>query len=167
LKLANKGRLKTYHMKNLLFVIALAFLSATAFGQKVNFSGDWTLNEDKSELGYEFSLAPKALTLVHTKKTFDQSYTSEWDGMEYETKLHFTLDGEICENPGFEDSVTKSTAVFDKKAKTLKIVTDGEVQGMGYTLTQVYSMKDGNLVVQSDAASDMGEMSETFVYDKK
>ena len=154
-------------MKNLVFIIALAFLSATAIGQKVNFSGDWNLNEDKSELGYEFSVAPKSMTLVHTKKTFDVTATSEWDGQEVESKSHYTLDGEVCENPGFEDSVTKSTAVFDKKAGTLKIVTDGEVQGMGYTLTQVYTMKDGELNVESEAASDMGEMVETFVFDKK
>ena len=154
-------------MRNFVFIIALAFLSATAFGQKVNFSGDWKLNESKSELGYEFSLAPKSMTLVQTKKTFDQTNVSEWDGAEIETKNHYTLDGEISENPGFEDSVTKSTAVFDKKAGTLKIVTDGEVQGMGYTLTQVYSMADGQLVVESEAASDMGEMVETFVFDKK
>ena len=56
-------------MKNFVFIIALAFLSASAFGQKVNFSGDWKLNESKSELGYEFSLAPKAMTVEHTKKT--------------------------------------------------------------------------------------------------
>jgi len=117
-------------MKNFVFIIALAFLSATAFGQKVNFSGDWTLNEGKSELGYEFSLAPKSMTLAHTKKTFDQTNVNEWDGQEYETKAHYTLDGEICENPGFMDSVTKSTANFDKKAKTIKIVTDGTVEGM-------------------------------------
>ena len=154
-------------MKNFVFIIALAFLSATAFGQKVNFSGDWTLNEDESELGYEFSLAPKSMTLEHTKKTFDQTTVSDWDGQEYETKNHYTLDGEVCENPGLEGTVTKSTAVYDKKAKTLKIVTDGEVQGMGYTLTQVFSMKDDALIVESEAASDMGEMVETFVYDKK
>jgi len=154
-------------MKNFVFVIALAFLSATAFGQKVNFSGEWTLNEGKSELGYEFSLAPKAMTVEHTRKTLDLTNVSEWDGQEYESKAHYTLDGEVCENPGFEDSVTKSTANFDKKTKTLKIVTDGEVQGMSFTLTQVMSMKDGNLVVESEAASDMGEMFETFVFDKK
>jgi len=154
-------------MKNFVFIIALAFLSATAFGQKVNFSGDWTLNEDESELGYEFSLAPKSMTLEHTKKIFDQTTVSEWDGQEYETKNHYTLDGEVCENPGLEGTVTKSTAVYDKKAKNLKIVTDGEVQGMGYTLTQVFSMKDDALIVESEAASDMGEMVETFVYDKK
>lgn len=154
-------------MKSFVFIIALAFLSASVFGQKVNFSGDWKLNEGKSELGYEFSLAPKALTLEHTKKTLDLTKTSEWDGQEYVSEEQYTLDGEICENPGFMDSVTKSTASFDKKAGTLKIVTDGEVEGMEYTHTQTMSMKDGQLVVESLAASDMGELPETFVFDKQ
>ena len=154
-------------MKNFVFIIALAFLSATAFGQKVNFSGDWKLNESKSEVGYEFSLAPKAMNVEHTKKTLDVTSVSEWDGQEVESKAHYTLDGEVNENPGFEDSVTKSTAGFDKKTKTLKIVTDGEVQGMTYTLTQIYSMVDGDLKVVSEAASDMGEMAETFIFEKQ
>jgi hypothetical protein len=142
-------------------------LSLSAIGQKPNFSGDWTLNEGKSELGYEFSLAPKAMTVEHTKKTLDLTSVSEWDGQEIESKSHFTLDGEVCENPGFMDSVTKSTASFDKKAKTIKIVTNGTVEGMDYTLTQTMSMKEGQLLVESEAASDMGEMFETFVFDKK
>jgi len=154
-------------MKNFVFIIALAFLSATAFGQKVKFSGDWKLNEGKSELGYEFSLAPKAMKLEHTKKTLDLTSTSEWDGQEVESKSHFTLDGAVCENTGFMESVTKSTASFDKKAGTLKIVTNGSVEGMDYTLTQVMSLKDGNLHVESEAASDMGEMVETFVFEKQ
>jgi hypothetical protein len=65
------------------------------------------------------------------------------------------------------DSVTKSTASFDKKAGTLRIVTNGEVEGMEYTLTQTMSMQDGQLVVESEAASDMGELPETFVFDKQ
>lgn len=154
-------------MKNFVFMIALAFLSATAFGQKVNFSGKWKLNEGKSELGYEFSLAPKAITVEHTKKTLDLTNVSEWDGQEYESKQHYTLDGEVCENTGFMESVTKSTANYDKKTKTLKIVTTGSVEGSDYTLTQTFSMKEGNMVVHSEAASDMGELFETFVFDKQ
>ena len=152
-------------MKNFVFIIALAFLSVSAFGQKPNFSGEWKLNEDKSELSYDFSLAPKAFTLEHTKKTLDVTQLSDWDGQEYESKAHYTLDGEICENPGFMDSVTKSTANFDKKAKTLKIVTDGSVEGMDYTHEQTMSLKEGQLVVESVAASDMGELVETFIFD--
>ena len=153
-------------MKNFVFIIALAFLSATAFGQKVNFSGDWKLNESKSELGYELSLAPKAMTVEHTKKTLDMTTISEFDGQEYEGKSHYTLDGEVCENVGLMESITKSTANFDKKTKSLKIVTEGSAQGMDYTIIQIYTMKEGNLVMISEAASDMGELVETCIFEK-
>ena len=92
-------------MKNFVLIIALAFLSSTAFGQKVNFSG-------------------------------------EWNGQEYESKQHFTLNEEVCENTG-------------------------SVEGSDYTLTQTFSMKEDNMVVASEAASDMGELFETFVFEKK
>jgi len=153
-------------MKNFVFIIALAFLSATAFGQKPNFSGDWKLNQSKSELGYEFSLAPKTMKVEHTKKTLDLVNVWEFDGQEYESKQHFTLDGAECENVGFMESVGKSTAGFDKKTKTLKIVTEGSGGGTDYTLTQIMSMKEDNLVMVSEAASDMGELMETFVFEK-
>jgi hypothetical protein len=153
-------------MKNFVFIISLAFLSATAFGQKVNFSGDWKLNESKSELGYEYSLAPKAMKVEHTKKTLDLMRVLEFGGQEIEDKQHYTLDGAVCENTGFMESVTKSTASFDRKTKSLKIVTEGSFQEMDYIHTQIMSMKEGNLVVASEVAADMGEMVETFVFEK-
>ena len=153
-------------MKNLVFIVALAFLSATAFGQKVNFSGDWNLNESKSELGYEFTLAPKSMKLEHSKKTLDITSVSEWDGQEIENKSHYTLDGEVSENVGFAESVTKSTASFDKKKGVIKIVTKGSVEGMDYTLTQIMSMNEDMLVVNSEATSDMGEMVEKYIFEK-
>jgi len=153
-------------MKNFVFIIALAFLSATAFGQKVNFSGDWKLNESKSELGYEFSLAPKAMKLEHTRKTLDLTRVYEFNGQEMEDKQHLTLDGAVCENTGIMESVTKSTANFNKKTKSLKIVTEGTFQEMDYTHTQIISMKEDNMVVNSEVSMDMGDMVETFVFEK-
>jgi hypothetical protein len=154
-------------MKNFVFVIALAFLSVTAFGQKVNFTGEWKLNEQKSMLGDQFSLAPKTLTVDHTKKTLDLKNVNEFDGQEYISEQHYTLDGKECENTGFMESLTKSTVTVDKKAKTLTIVTNGSVQGSDYTLIQTMSMKDGNLVMEAEASSDMGEMMETYVFEKQ
>ena len=153
-------------MKNFVFIIALAFLSVTAYGQKPNFSGDWKLNESKSELGYEYSLAPKAMKIEHTKKTLDLTRVLEFNGQEIEDKQHYTLDGAVCENTGFMESVTKSTANFDRKTKSLKIVTEGSFQEMDYIHTQIMTMKDGNLAVASEVAADMGEMVETFVFEK-
>jgi hypothetical protein len=154
-------------MKNFVFVIALAFLSVSAFGQKVNFSGEWKLDEQQSMLGDQFSLAPKTLTVDHAKKTLDLKSVNEFDGQEYTSEQHYTLDGAECENTGFMESLTKSTVTADKKANTITIVTHGSVQGSDYTLTQTLSMKDGNLVMDSEATSDMGEMMETYVFIKQ
>ena len=138
-----------------------------AIGQKVNYSGEWKLNEDKSELGPEFSLAPASITVKHTKKTLDMKIVNVWDGQEIVNDQHYTLDGKETENVGFAESVTKSTAVVVKETKAIKIVTNGSAEGMNFTITQVISSKDGNLVVEAEATSDMGDLIETYVYDKQ
>ena len=155
-------------MKNLAFVLALVLFSSVAIGQKVNYSGEWKLNESKSELGYDFSLAPVTVAVKHSKKTLDLKTVNVWDGQEIVSESHFTLDGKENENTGFGESVTKSTAVVDKGTKAITIVTNGSSEGVGeWTSTQIMSIKDGNLVIQFDAASDMGELAETYVFDKQ
>lgn len=155
-------------MKNIIFVIALAFLSASSFGQKVNFSGEWKLNEDQSELGDQFSLAPLSMKVVHTKKTLDLEKQAEMQGQEFETMEHFTLNGKECINAGFGDSETKSTATWYKKTKRLIVETTGEMEdGSEYSMTQELYMKDSKLVVDMTAGSDYGEMFETYVFDKQ
>ena len=155
-------------MKNIAFILTLVLFSTAAIGQKVNYSGDWKLNESKSELGWEFSLAPAAITVDHAKKTLDLKTTNVWEGTEVVSETHYTLDGKECTNIGMGDTETVSTAVTDKKAKTLTIVTNGDSEGIGeWTSTQVMSLKDGNLVISFEAASNMGELIETYVFDKK
>jgi hypothetical protein len=89
-----------------------------------------------------------------------------WDGQEIVNDQHYTLNGKEVENIGFAESVTKSTAEVDKKSKAIKIVTKGSAEGMEYTLTQVISLKDGNLIMNSEAVSGMGELIETYIYSK-
>ena len=154
-------------MKNLALALALVLFSSVAIGQKVDYSGEWKLNEDKSELGYEFSLAPASITVKHTKKTLDMKIVNIWVGQEIVNDQHYTLNGKETENIGFAESVTKSTAVVVKETKAIKIVTNGSAEGMDFTITQLISLKDGNLVVKAEAASNMGELIETYVYDKQ
>lgn len=155
-------------MKNLALIFSLVLFSATAIAQKPNLSGDWKLNESKSELGYDFSMAPVALTLDHTKKTLDMKATNVWDGQEMVSESHLTLDGKECENSGMGGTTVTSTAVVDKKAKTITIETNGYADGIGdWTSVQVLSMKEDNLVVAFEAASDMGSITETYVFDKQ
>jgi hypothetical protein len=155
-------------MKNIIFVFALVFLSATAFSQKVNFTGEWKLNKEKSELGDQFSLAPQSLKIAHTKKTLDLEKFAEIQGQEFETKEHFTLDGKECVNVGLGESETKSTAAWNKKTKKMIIETAGAMEdGSEYSMAQEISLKEGALVIDMTAGSDFGEMFETYVFDKQ
>ena len=155
-------------MKNFAFVIALMMLSSVAIGQKANYSGEWKLNESKSELGYDFSMAPATVSVKHTKKTLDMKTVNVWDGQEVATESHLTLDGKENENTGFGGTVTKSTAVVVKETKAVKIASKGSSENVGdWTSTQIISMKDGNLVIEFEAGSEMGEIAETYVFDKQ
>jgi len=155
-------------MKNFALVLALVLFSSVAIGQKVNYSGEWKLNESKSELGYDFSMAPASMTVEHTKKALDLKTVNVWDGTEVVSESHLTLDGKETENIGFGESVTTSTAEVNKDTKAILIKTKGSAEGVGdWTSTQNMFLKEGNLVIQFEAASDMGEIAETYVFDKQ
>jgi len=152
-------------MKNIAFILALVLFSSVAIGQKVNYSGEWKLNESKSELFSQFSMAPISISVKHTRKTLDMKNVNVWDGQEIVSESHFTLDGKENENIGIGESVTKSTAVVDRKTKAITIASEGSAESVGdWTSTQILSEKDGNLVIEFEAASDMGEMAETYVF---
>jgi len=155
-------------MKNFAFVLALVLFSSVAMGQKVNYSGEWKLNESKSELGYDFSLAPASITVTHARKTLDLQTVNVFDGTEVVSETHLTLDGKETDNVGFGESETKTTAVPDKETKAIVIVTKGNSEGIGdWTSTQNMLLKEGQLVIQFEAVSDMGEIAETYVFDKQ
>lgn len=155
-------------MKNIVFVIALAVVSSTSFGQKVNFSGTWKFNSSKSEVGDQFSLAPDNMVLKHTRKSLELEKSGSMQGEAYTLSDVYTLDGEECENPGWMDQVKKSTATYDKKTKVLKINSKiplddgGEVE-----LIEEIVMDGDNLVIESSAYTDYGDLVERFVFDKE
>src|SRR5688572_31024715 len=102
-------------MKKISFLVAGAFvclLSAAAIIHAVNFSGEWTLNKEKSSFG-EFgeNIAPKKLTI----NSADNSITIErlspnFQGEDYTTKETLTFDGKETEIVMFANNKKKSTA---------------------------------------------------------
>ena len=155
-------------MKNIVFVMALVVLSSAGYGQKVNFSGEWKFNNDLSEQGDQFSLAPNSLVVLHTKKTLEMERHSTWDGQDFTTEDFFTLDGRECENPGMMDSIKKSTATYDKKTKKLSITSYVELEdGTELEIIEELSMEGEKLVIDSAVSSPYGDMFEKFVFDKQ
>jgi len=155
-------------MKKIGLVIAMAFMVSITFGQKVNFSGEWKLNAEKSELGAQFSIAPDNIVVKHTRKTIEVEKHGQMQGQEYTTNDLFTLDGKACENPGIGNSVKKSTAVWNKKTKVLTIASVIPLDdGSDVELIEELAMEEDNLVIGTSAASAYGEMFEKYVFDKE
>ena len=154
-------------MKKALFLFAAILFSGFVSAQ-VDFSGSWKLNTSKSKLGEQFSMAPKEIIVVQKGNDLSVEKHSEWQGQAYTINDKFTLDGKECVNTAMMDSKKKSTAVWSSDNKTLKISSKIPMQDGGeFSVTEVYKMDGGNMVIQSDASSSYGDMSETQVYDKK
>jgi len=155
-------------MRAIVFAIALAVSSAAAFGQKVNFSGDWKFNNELSEQGDQFSLAPNSIVVKHTRKTLEMERNSTWDGQDFSTNDFFTLDGKECENPGMMASIKKSTATYDKKTQTLTISSYVELEdGTEVEIVEELEMEGSKLIINSSVASSYGDLFEKFVFDKQ
>jgi len=171
-------------------MIILAFLAMplSLNGQtgKVNFSGIWTLNADKSEMGGGPGGPPQGqppqdrrmggfggdftATQEATLLTVERTMTRQ-SGETVTTTSKYTLDGkESVNSTGRGES--KSTATWSADGKTLKITTSrtfdmgGESRTMNsteeWTLTD-----DKTLSIKTMMSTPGGEMTTKMVYDKK
>lgn len=149
------------------FIILAAVLFSFAVSAQLDFSGSWKLNTSKSKLGEQFSFAPKEIIIVQKGNDLSVEKHSEWQGQQYTSNDKFTLDGKECVNKGFMDTEKKSTISWEDNNKSLKILSKIPMQNETMTITEVYKMDGGCMVIESSASSSYGDMAETQVYDKK
>jgi len=155
-------------MKKNLYFLALILVTTASFGQKVDFSGSWKINKEKSELGDQYSMAPNNIILVQEDNSLSVERHSTWQGQERTTNDKLTLDGQECENPGWGDSIKKSTAVWTEDGSVLKITTKIPMRDGGeMSVIEEYKMEGDNLVIVSSRSSSFGDSSERFVFDKQ
>jgi hypothetical protein len=152
-------------MKKVFFLFAALLVSVFVSAQGVDFSGSWKLNSSKSKLGDQFSMAPKEIIVIQKGNDLSVEKHSSFQDQDFTTNDKFTLDGKECVNTGWRDSQKKSTAVWNDKS--LKIVSKIPMRDSGeMTITEVYKMDGGNMVIETSASSSFGDFSETMVYDK-
>jgi hypothetical protein len=71
-------------------------------------------------------------------------------------------------NIGWMNSKKTSTAVWSEDGKTLTISSKLPTQDQGEaTMKEVFQLVEPNLKIELNAASSMGEMSETYLLDKQ
>ncbi len=159
---------QTNAMKKILFICIALLFSASIFAQGLDFNGSWKLNSEKSKLNAEFSFAPKEIIITQTGNDFTVEKHSSFQDQEFTTTDKLTLDGKECINQGFQDTQKKSTVVWSEDRSSLKITSKMSIgDGGDMTITEIYKMNNGNLVIESNASSSYGELAETMVYDKK
>jgi hypothetical protein len=152
----------------LLLVVSLLF---TQEG-KVNFSGEWSLNEDKSDLGEGGGrfMSTKLVVKQEAGKISIERTGQGRDG-EFTRTEEITLDGKENELEGFGDTMRKVTANWTDEGKILTISSFMEFYREGnsieITTKEVWTLKaESTLSVASSMTSPRGERSSNLVYDK-
>lgn len=154
-------------MKRQLLLLTALMLTMALSAQSINFSGSWKLNTQKSQLNTEFSMAPLEIIINHEGINMTVEKHSNFQGQEFTSTDKYTLDGNECINPGFMESQKKSTAVWSDDKTSLKVVSKMNAGDAGdITITEIYKLSNGNLVLESTASSSYGDLYEVMVYDK-
>lgn len=165
--------------------ICAKFLSVILFGvfmsgstvlmaQKTNFSGSWNFNEGKSQMGEgRFRMPAPKLTITQDETTLSMEKNVKGrNGEEMTLKEKYTLDGKVCENAGFMNTVKKSTVVWSADNKSITIsstsVFERDGNSMEIKTTEIYSLsEDGKtLTINTTNTSQRGERKQILTYDK-
>ena len=158
-------------MTIVLLVIVPAMVNAQT--GKVNFSGTWTFNADKSDLGNAGGGGGRGFgagdfVAKQDGNTLTVERTMNFQGQTNTMTSKYTLDGkESVNSMGMGES--KSTATWSADGKTLTIKTTMSFNGNDRTSTEVWTLKDANTlaITATRQGRDGNEVKTTRVYDKK
>lgn len=147
---------------------------STCLSGQVNFSGSWSFNETKSNVGEGGTrMVSRKITITQSDNSFTlERYFTDRQGEERKMTETYSLDGKESTNSIF-NTEKKSTATWsdDKKSLTVSsdMVFDMNGQRNEIKSVEIYSLSDGNtvLTINSHSTSSMGERNVVLVYDKR
>lgn len=160
-----------------LFIFLLApalLLSFTFKPDHTNFSGQWELNKDKSDLGQFADFAPHTIKADQTDDSITISRTApSFNGGDNTTTETLTFDGKECESTLFGDSKKKDSLKWSDDGKsftiTYKLLLDFNGQQNEVNGTEAWSLSDDGktLTLQGNSTSSFGDMSTKAIYEKQ
>lgn len=156
-----------------LLIPCLLLFSFTTIDQRANFSGDWKLDESKSELGNFGARVARSLKAEQKDNDFTITRTTPGfnGGDPVTTTFTVTYDGKVTESEGFGGSKRKSTAKWsdDEVTLTISSTTTFERDGQSMEIKSVETWtltKEGLLSVVTQSSSPRGESTTKAVYSK-
>ena len=140
---------------------------------KVDFTGEWVLNTDKSDMGGggrgRGRGATKMIVKQEGNKLEVESFRQNRDGEEVSTVYNYTLDGKECENEARGGS-NISVVEWSKDGKTLVIESERTIsrgdEEFTMNSTEEWSLDKETLTIKRMMSSARGDRESTAVYDK-
>ena len=154
----------------LLFIMLLS--ASVTFAQRASFSGDWKLDEKKSELG-QFARSATSVKVDQKEDAITiAKVTPGFNGGEARTNtITLGFDGKVVQSEGFGGAVRKSTAKWSDDGKTLTITSNMNFERDGQSFeiksTESWTLTtDGSLSVITTSTSSRGENTIKAIYTK-
>jgi hypothetical protein len=166
--------MNTFSKKLLVFLIApVLLLSFTKMPDRANFSGEWKLNEGKSDLGQFAPFAPRTIKVEQKADSITITKTSpSFNGDMVTISETLPFDGKEVENTIFGNSKRKASAKWSDDGQTFTISYDLMLDFNGQTTeikgTETWNLSDGGktLVSQNNYSSSFGDNNAKGVYEK-
>jgi len=158
----------------LAFLIAPAiFVSFNTLPDKANFSGEWKLNEGKSDLGQFAQFAPRTIKVNQTADSITISKTApSFQGDDVTLTETLPFDGKEVESTIFGSSKRKASAKWSDDGQTFTItftiLFDFNGQQTEVKGTETWTLADGGktLISQNNSSSSFGDIAAKGVYEK-
>jgi len=176
----NKKGKSSWLVKVLSLTMMMAFIMpvmVNAQAGKTNFSGNWTMNADKSTMpgggqggGPRMGGGNLVVTQAANALTVERTRTGR-DGQPMTTTMKYTLDGKECVNSsprGESKSIAKWSA--DGKSLTIATTTNMNFNGEAREIksSEVWTLTDPKTLSMATTRNGQnGDVKMTIVYDKK
>jgi hypothetical protein len=156
-----------------LFIAPAFLLSFNIKADRANFSGDWSLNEGKSDLGQFANYAPRKIKVEQKDDAITISKTApSFNGDDVTITETLTFDGKETESTIFGNSKRKASAKWSDDGQTLTISYNLMLDFNGQTNeikgTETWTLADGGktLLSQNNSSSSFGDIAAKGVYEK-
>jgi len=154
-------------------LIPAAMLFSFKVSDRVNFSGEWKLDEAKSDLGNFKNFAARTIKVDQKETEITISRTSPgFNGGEPVVRTAtLTYDGKVSESTGFGGSKIKSTAKWSDDGQSLTInssfVFERDGQTNEFKSTETWTLaKEGTLSLITNSSTPNGDITSTAIYGK-
>jgi hypothetical protein len=154
-------------MKNVIIVLWICLLGATAFAAKrPQFSGTWMFNPDKSQNIGMMSQMKMTQTVEQSDKALDVTSDSTFQGNDQQMKTHYDLTGKPATNDSPMEGPSETVSKWDGEKVVTTWTSQGAVEGTKTVRTETrWLSPDGKtMTVESVRGSNPAVV---IVFDKK